>query len=57
MEKLAKNKARDEDQHKKLEDDGWRVITVWGCELKPAKRQARLEKLYKEITEDRDSKA
>lgn len=49
MNKLMRNKERDQEQKKKLEADGWHVITVWGCELKPRKRQDRLEKLFQEV--------
>ena len=31
--KLAKNKSRDEESRKKLESDGWRVVTIWECQL------------------------
>ncbi len=33
-EKIARNKARDEKNAAALKDLGWRVITVWECELK-----------------------
>ncbi len=33
-EKIARNKARDKKNAKELEKLGWRVITVWECELK-----------------------
>ena len=32
--KLARNVARDRDVVAKLTNDGWRVITVWECDLK-----------------------
>jgi DNA mismatch endonuclease (patch repair protein) len=31
--KLARTRARDEANRLKLEQDGWRVLTVWECEL------------------------
>ena len=49
--KLEGNKKRDAEHIKALEKDGWRVIVVWDCELKKIVQQARLEKLYYEITE------
>jgi DNA mismatch endonuclease (patch repair protein) len=33
-EKIARNKARDKKNAAALEKLGWRVITVWECELK-----------------------
>ncbi len=32
-----------------LSDAGWRVITVWECELKPEKRESTLQSLCAEI--------
>lgn len=33
-EKIARNKARDARQVEELRSAGWRVLTVWECELK-----------------------
>jgi DNA mismatch endonuclease (patch repair protein) len=49
--KLERNRIRDVENIKFLEGEGWRVIVVWECEIKPKVRQTRLEKLYIEITE------
>ncbi|NEG78468.1 DNA mismatch endonuclease Vsr [Bifidobacterium avesanii] len=48
--KLLRNRERDKAQHAALEAMGWRVITVWECELAKATRERRLERLYDEIT-------
>jgi DNA mismatch endonuclease, patch repair protein len=32
--KIAKNKKRDEVKKNKIEDLGWRVLTIWQCEIK-----------------------
>lgn len=48
-EKLEKNRIRDEKNIKILINDGWRVITVWECELKKPFRDERLIRLYNEI--------
>jgi DNA mismatch endonuclease (patch repair protein) len=32
--KIARNRARDAASTQALEADGWRVLTVWECELK-----------------------
>ena len=33
-EKIDKNRCRDEEKKKELESLGWKVLTVWTCELK-----------------------
>ncbi len=40
--KLARNVARDRHTAARLAQDGWRVITVWECELKSLDAAARL---------------
>jgi DNA mismatch endonuclease (patch repair protein) len=49
LPKLERNKIRDKANISLLEADGWRVITVWECELKKPVREQRLERLYWEI--------
>lgn len=34
MPKLERNKKRDSDNRRMLEDQGWSVLVVWQCELK-----------------------
>lgn len=46
--KLLGNAERDKYNIKKLEEMGYRVFTVWECELKKS-REVRLEKLYHDI--------
>ena len=49
-EKLAKNRKRDARNKRLLKKGGWRVITVWECELSTAYRaQRRWKKLMREI--------
>ena len=48
--KLQKNKQRDIQNEAALKDEGWRVITVWECELQKENREKTLGKLYKCIT-------
>lgn len=50
LPKFEQNKRRDAENTAKLFSAGWRVITVWECELKKAVRNERLKKLYDEIT-------
>lgn len=44
--KLEGNRARDERQRARLEDVGWKVVTVWECEVG---NRGRLENLVGEI--------
>lgn len=48
--KINGNVERDEQNVKKLAELGWKVITVWECELKKGKAEDRLDRLYNEIT-------
>ena len=34
--KLEANRTRDETNRGRLEDQGWRVLTIWECELSDA---------------------
>ena len=40
--KIARNRARDAAARAALEASGWRVVTVWECEMKAADFPARL---------------
>lgn len=51
--KIDRNKARDISTDAELAAMGWRVIRLWECEIKTkANRDARLERLYHEITRE-----
>jgi len=41
LPKLEKNRIRDERQVKKLTSLGWRVLTLWECEIRDLPRLAR----------------
>ena len=43
--KIRRNKERDKAEQEKLAAMGWHCITVWECELKPAKREETLESI------------
>ena len=45
VKKIARNQERDLEAKQKLKAMGWNCITVWECELKPAKREATLQSL------------
>ena len=47
--KIERNRQRDIENTKKLKKDGWRVITIWECELKKDVRDKRLARLYNKI--------
>lgn len=49
-DKIYGNKANDEKATKALKKDGWKIITVWECELKPAKVEKTLKSLLKKLS-------
>ncbi|MFN8250841.1 MAG: DNA mismatch endonuclease Vsr [Ferruginibacter sp.] len=49
LNKINRNKANDTKALKALKKDGWKVITVWECKLKPAKLQQTLASLLKKL--------
>lgn len=51
--KIDRNVERDQKNRETLENQGWRVITIWECELKRAVADENLERLYCIITEKR----
>lgn len=53
-QKFERNVERDAREQKELREMGWNVIVVWECELKKAAREETLERLYNEITNDKE---
>ena len=49
LNKINANKANDEKAVNALRKDGWKVITVWECKLKPAKIERTLSSLLKKL--------
>ena len=47
--KITSNMARDKHSHALLEQSGWRVLTIWECELKGSNLEPFLEKLVNAI--------
>ena len=43
--KIRRNQKRDLEEQRRLAEMGWHCITVWECELKPARREETLESL------------
>ena len=50
--KIQRNIERDRLNAAELQKKGWRIITVWECELKKKNRELRLERLLSEITRE-----
>ena len=42
-------KGNDQENRRSLEELGWRVITIWECELKKKNRDVRLAEVITEI--------
>ena len=51
--KIETNIARDNKKTASLESMGWKVITVWECELKPKIREQTLSYLVNKLWEDK----
>lgn len=49
-EKINKNIANDVKAVKLLKKEGWKIITVWECKLKPAKQENTLAALLKKLS-------
>jgi DNA mismatch endonuclease (patch repair protein) len=47
LNKINGNKANDSKAVSALKKAGWKIITVWECDLKPAKVENKLQKLLK----------
>lgn len=47
--KIVSNIKRDERINNAIKEMGWRVFTVWECELRPGKRDLTLNNLYERI--------
>jgi len=52
--KIARNVERDSRNRKRLETEGWLVLSIWEHELKRGKRPAILRKLARKATEWRE---
>lgn len=50
LNKINRNIANDAKAVKALKKDGSKIITVWECDLKPARIQRRLEHLFSKIS-------
>lgn len=48
-EKLSTNKERDKRNAQLLLENGWHIITIWECELKPSVAEKNLKHLITEL--------
>ena len=49
LDKITSNKARDARDESALNEAGWRVVTIWECELKKEKRGETIGRLLKSL--------
>jgi DNA mismatch endonuclease, patch repair protein len=49
INKIGRNKLNDEKAIKTLKKEGWKIITIWECALKPAKFEKTLIKLFSKL--------
>jgi len=49
LNKINANKANDDKAMKALKKDGWKIITVWECNLKAAKVEKALQKILQAL--------
>ena len=47
--KINRNVERDAENHKQLTEQGWRVLTIWECQLKKKVAEENLLRLYNDI--------
>jgi DNA mismatch endonuclease, patch repair protein len=50
INKIDRNKMNDEKAMKFLKKEGWKIITIWECGLKPAKLEKTLIRLLLKLT-------
>jgi DNA mismatch endonuclease, patch repair protein len=47
LEKISGNKQRDRENYKKIRAEGWKILTIFGCELRKAKRERSFKKILR----------
>ena len=50
-QKISRKIERDKENHQLLQEQGWRVLIIWECQLKKAVMESNLSDLYKKITQ------
>lgn len=48
-EKIARNKLNDKRKRLAIKKEGWRIVTLWECELRSDKKEQTLLRLYRTI--------
>ncbi|MBS1595765.1 MAG: DNA mismatch endonuclease Vsr [Bacteroidetes bacterium] len=49
LEKIGRNTANDQKHHLALRKEGWRILTIWECELKPLVVEKTLARMLEEL--------
>lgn len=49
LDKITSNKARDARNESALNEAGWRVVTIWECDLKKETREETIKQLLKSL--------
>lgn len=49
LDKITRNKTKDNENVRILQENGWRIITIWECELKKDIRQKTLNALIQKL--------
>jgi DNA mismatch endonuclease (patch repair protein) len=49
LDKINRNKDKDQKAIKALKKEGWKVITLWECDLKPAVVERALNGLLRKL--------
>ena len=55
MDKINGNQVNDAKVEKLLKKDGWKIIHIWGCELKKDKIDKTLNRLKNRLEKLRDA--
>ena len=50
-EKIEKNVIRDQRNYELLQQDGWKIIIIWDCQLRPSNREDTLSKLVMDLVD------
>lgn len=45
LNKITSNKIKDSSNNHSLKNDGWKILTIWECDLKPKIRESTLSTL------------
>lgn len=50
LEKISSNRQRDQDNSAGLRKGGWKILTIFECDLKAEKRERTLKKILKNLS-------